>query len=399
MGQVVRGACCPWGVLSVGRVVMGRVVHGASCPWASCPWGELSMGRVVYGASCPWDELSWGEFWWGELSVGRVVLGRVVREPVVPSRLSCLSYPVPAVMFRLFCLGCLSWPYYPSCLLWLFCPSSPVPAFLSWLSRPGCLVLAALSQLSYNSCPVLFVLSRRPVPAVLFQLSCSSSSAQAYLSTALLTPLLFPGSPVLSVLSRFNHQGCPVRVALSHTTYANWPAMVVLSPCPVLAVLSLLSYLAVLSSVSYPGLTILMVFSSGCCVLSHLSCPPVLSQLSCSIAVHMFPQSRPWCHVLTSHPLCPVLANLSRLTCPGWPVCAVLFSVIADAMSKMSCPNFTVMNVLLWLSHLNCSVPAALSYVLPILSSLSGVCSTYLRLDTSTKCLKLSYTSPQPLLE
>jgi hypothetical protein len=27
-----------------------------------------------------------------------------------------------------------------------------------------------------------------------------------------------------------------------------------------------------------------------------------------------------------------------------------------------------------------------------------GVCSTYLRLDTSTKCLKLFYTSPQPIL-
>jgi hypothetical protein len=37
--------------------------------------------------------------------------------PVVPSRLSFLSYPVLAVTFRLFCLGCLSWPYYPSCLL------------------------------------------------------------------------------------------------------------------------------------------------------------------------------------------------------------------------------------------------------------------------------------------
>ncbi len=30
--------------------------------------------------------------------------------------------------------------------------------------------------------------------------------------------------------------------------------------------------------------------------------------------------------------------------------------------------------------------------------TLDGVCSTYLRLDTSTKCLKLLYTSPQPIL-
>jgi hypothetical protein len=76
VGQVVRraschgasfhGASCPWGELS-----MGRVVHGTSCPW-----GELSMGRVVTGArchgasfdgaNCPWGELSWGE-WSGNL--------------------------------------------------------------------------------------------------------------------------------------------------------------------------------------------------------------------------------------------------------------------------------------------------------------------------------------------
>jgi hypothetical protein len=30
--------------------------------------------------------------------------------------------------------------------------------------------------------------------------------------------------------------------------------------------------------------------------------------------------------------------------------------------------------------------------------SIIGVCLTYLRLDTSTKCLKLFYTSPQPIL-
>jgi hypothetical protein len=57
-----HGASCPWGELSMGRVV----------PGVSCPWGELSMGRIVYGASCrgasfdgascPWGELSWGEW-------------------------------------------------------------------------------------------------------------------------------------------------------------------------------------------------------------------------------------------------------------------------------------------------------------------------------------------------
>jgi hypothetical protein len=53
---------------------MGRVVCGASCYGASCPWGELSMGRVLHGVSCLWDELSMGRD-----VVGRVVMGRVVR--------------------------------------------------------------------------------------------------------------------------------------------------------------------------------------------------------------------------------------------------------------------------------------------------------------------------------
>jgi hypothetical protein len=78
-GASCHGASCPWGELSVGRVVRG----------ASCPWGELSVGRVVHGASCPWGELSpgkivhWANCLWGELSMGRVVLGRVLMGRVV----------------------------------------------------------------------------------------------------------------------------------------------------------------------------------------------------------------------------------------------------------------------------------------------------------------------------
>jgi hypothetical protein len=41
MGRVVRGAKCPWGEMSVGRVVLGASCPGASCPGASC------LGRVV----------------------------------------------------------------------------------------------------------------------------------------------------------------------------------------------------------------------------------------------------------------------------------------------------------------------------------------------------------------
>jgi hypothetical protein len=115
-------------------------------------------------------------------------------------------------------------------------------------------------------------------------------------------------------------------------------------------------------------------------VLSHLSCPPCLSRVSCPPCLsrvscpscsaplllstaHLSPESSPCCHVPASRTLCPVLpelsrltcqanlsrktcqanlsrktcqANLSRLTCLDYPS-----SVIADVMSQMSCPNFT----------------------------------------------------------
>ncbi len=99
-GASCHGASCPWGELSVGRVVMGRVVHGASCPW-----GELSMGRVVHGASCPWGELSMGRVihgascLWGELSMGRDVVGRVLMGQVVRGA-SCLGASGPGTNHR-----------------------------------------------------------------------------------------------------------------------------------------------------------------------------------------------------------------------------------------------------------------------------------------------------------
>jgi hypothetical protein len=70
MGRIVHGASCPWGELSV-----GRVVRGVKCPGGDCPWGEMSVGRNVRGAKCPWGELSWGELSWGELSWGELSSG------------------------------------------------------------------------------------------------------------------------------------------------------------------------------------------------------------------------------------------------------------------------------------------------------------------------------------
>ncbi len=128
MGQVVHGASCPWGELSV-----GRVVRGASCPWGelsvgwivrgvNCPWGELSVGRNVTGrnvrgAKCPWGEMSWGkmswgEFWWGELSWGELSWGEWSGNPLKGSKKDkclfrrCLRFEF-CIKFPLSILHCL----------------------------------------------------------------------------------------------------------------------------------------------------------------------------------------------------------------------------------------------------------------------------------------------------
>jgi hypothetical protein len=61
----VRGANCPWGEISVGRIVRG----------AKCPWGVMSVGRDVVG------RVVVGRVLMGQVVLGRVFLGRVVREP------------------------------------------------------------------------------------------------------------------------------------------------------------------------------------------------------------------------------------------------------------------------------------------------------------------------------
>ncbi len=93
-------------------------------------------------------------------------------------------------------------------------------------------------------------------------------------------------------------------------------------------------------------------------VFSAYPFPPLLSQLSCSSAL---------VHSSAGHgtrSLCPVLPDLSRMTCQA----NQFRRHVPDVM-----PNFTVMAVLSRLSNLNCPVPAALSFchVLAILSSLS----------------------------
>jgi hypothetical protein len=176
----------------------------------------------------------------------------LVTATVVLSRLCCLSYPVVAVMFWLFCLCCLSWQYYLSCLLWL-----PVPVLLSLLS-------------SYSS---FHVLLSCPSFLVLSPLSCPSSSAQAQLSTALLTLLSFPGSPLwlscpscslLAVLSWLSCPGYRVPAVLSQLSCANclpqqsYPRLS-WRCCPGIAVISCI-VLSVMSGFTFPGCPVRMPF-------------------------------------------------------------------------------------------------------------------------------------------
>ncbi len=132
------------------------------------------------------------------------------------SRLSCPSWPVPAVLFKLTCPAALSWLSCHGCLVpvvlirlsWLpameslsrlfctqpscpcssypvfclltrlFCPDSPVPAVLSRMSCPGCLFPIHLSRISCLGCSTTFVLSWLSYPSwqssstILSQRSC-----------------------------------------------------------------------------------------------------------------------------------------------------------------------------------------------------------------------------------
>ncbi len=90
-----------------------------------------------------------------------------------------------------------------------------------------------------------------------------------------------------------------------------------------------------------------------------------------------------------SRPGSPVPAVPSRQSRPGSPVPAV-----PSRQSRLGSPVFVLCPVLadfFWLSSCSCSC-------LAVMASHGGVCSTYLRLDTSTKCLNLFYTSPQAIL-
>jgi hypothetical protein len=167
---------------------------------------------------------------------------------------------------------------------------------MSWLYCPGCLsgrlVQSDLSLLSRTSYPVSDVLSKMSYPdqSVLSRLNCPSCPAQATLSTALLTPLSFPDSPVISVFSTLTFQ---VDLSVHQLRFfcPNCPAPTFLSrlSCPGCHVPAVLSKLFCPMSCPRCPLSIGTVVPSRLSCLSWMSCPRyhlsntmvVPSQLSC----------------------------------------------------------------------------------------------------------------------
>jgi hypothetical protein len=140
-------------------------------------------------------------------------------------------------------------------------------------------------------------------------------------------------SPVPNATSLLSCHGCPIFAALSYLS----------CPCfgtghTVLCLISWLHFSDCLFLLSYPVLPIL----SACPV------PAVLSKLFSIILVPSSPV--------------PTVPHLSRLVSQSSPSTLTCLScpVIADVMSEMPCPNFTVTAVLPRLSHLSYPVPAAL---------------------------------------
>jgi hypothetical protein len=124
-------------------------------------------------------------------------------------------------MSRLICLDLLS---RISCLGW------PFPPVLFQLSFPGCPDLAFLSQLSCHGCSVPIVLSR-----LLFS-RCPVHSVKLWLSCPLFPFIVFlyqPSSP--AVLSWLACAGCPIQVLLCWLFYPGSHASL---PCPCCNILS-----------------------------------------------------------------------------------------------------------------------------------------------------------------
>jgi hypothetical protein len=173
------------------------------------------------------------------------------------------------------------------------------------------------------------------------KLSCSSCLANENLSTALLTSLSLPGSPVISVLSRLTCLGHlsdqPVETLLLRLSCPDCPARLSCPGCPVPAVLS---------GWSCPRCPLSRSFCFSCPVLAVMFWPFSLCFLS-------WPYY-PVCLLRLSCPGCPVPKILSRLSCLSCPIPAFL--------SQLSCSGCPVPAVLFRLSCSGCPIPAVVFF-------------------------------------
>ncbi len=169
---------------------------------------------------------------------------------------------------------------------------------------------------------------------------------------------------VLSVLPRLTWLGYPAR-----QTCLDWPVPALLSQgsCP-RCLLSCSGHPAP-CFVSFPGCTILTPVSTGCLVLSRLSCPICSSQLPAPWLLspaYLSQESSFCCYVLASRPNCPVMAFLSsltfqddlfRLTSPGCPIQRDSSWHVPDVIPQIYCHGIPAMyscHISVFLSQLPC---------------------------------------------
>ncbi len=128
---------------------------------------------------------------------GHNVLSRVL------TVLSCLGFPLLALISWLSNSGLFVLLYYPACR---------VLAVLSCLSCSGCTILPVVFSLSCAGCPVLLFcscLAALHILAVLFWLSCSGCSFLDVLSGCSVLALFCSCCPIQVVLFRLSWLGCP----------------------------------------------------------------------------------------------------------------------------------------------------------------------------------------------
>ncbi len=254
------------------------------------------------------------------------VLAKVTCQAHLSSQ-TCFSCPVPVGLFQ------------PDCPVWLSCHDCPVPVALFQLSCHYCHVLAVLSSLSCLGCVIPTVLSGWPVPDVPFCLSgpsCPFPVIQPHRScSSCRVPALF--SPALMSLMFCPY--CQVR-----------PSSLV---CLVHADLSMMIHQADLSVHAD-----LLGQSSPSCHIPH-----VLSRLCCNGCPATIVLS--FCLVLLLGPSLLFLAVMFWLFwpfCPLFPLLAVLSGLPSPAvLSRLSCPSFHVLAIMVWFSFPVCFAPNGLS--------------------------------------